>query len=171
MKKRILGIIGMIIIIIIIICIVVWFKSSTNSKQTLNDKQINSIIKDLNGVTSTCVVTEDNDPNGNLNKQGSYVGAVYFRLSQVDDAIAKEEYSTPLSDDACEEATAGGGQIEIYRNEDDAKGRNKYLSTTDSFIASGYHIVKDNLVIRVSNELTATQQKEIANKIIDLLEE
>ena len=168
MKKRTLVIIG--IIIIMIICIVIFINSSATSNQTLNDKQINNIIKDLNGVTSTCVVTEDNDPNGNLNKQGSYIGAVYFRLSQVDDAIASEEYSTPLSNDACDEGTDGGGQIEIYRNEDDAKGRDKYLSTTDSFIASGYHVVKDNLVIRVSNELTATQQKEIANKIINLLE-
>ena len=158
--------------------------NSSNSTNELKDSDIKKIIKNLDGAYSICVVTEDNDPNGNLNKQGGYTGAVYFRLKQVDEKVKNEaiknfgeefvengdwENNYDSFNNSCEAGTSSGGQIEIYPNKNDANKRNEYLSTLDGFLSGGYHVVKDTLVIRVSDESTSSQQKEIASEIIELI--
>lgn len=135
------------------------------------DKDVKAAIEKLDGVKSTCMVTEDNDPNGKLNKDGGYTGAVYFRLKQVDDQLAKEKYSSPYGDDACDVGTIGGGQIEIYANEKDANKRNDYLSSFDGSVVGDFHSVKGTLVIRLSDDLTASQQKDLEKQIIELMSE
>lgn len=148
-----------------------------NKNSLLNNPKavdIKNAIEKLEGVKSTCLVTENNDPNGKLNKQGGYTGAVYFRLKQVDEKNEKnekEEFPIEISEDACEAGTDGGGQIEIYANKKDAEGRNEYLSTIDSVISGGYHIVHGTLVIRISDKLTASEQKEFEEKMYNLLSE
>ncbi len=145
-------------------------KENDNLLNNPNDIEIAKLLEEkLDGVKSTCVVTEDNDPNGNLNKQGGYIGAVYFRLQQVDDVYAQKEYSVEISDDACDAGTSGGGQIEIYSNSDDAKKRDEYLSALDGFLSGGHHQQYNSIIIRISDELTATQQKELTEVIYDLL--
>lgn len=104
-------------------------------------------------------VTEDNDPNGNLNKAGGYTSTVYFESSNVNQA---EVYGTDLID----RGTDAGGAIEVYANSDDAERRNTYLATYDgTILASGSHEVLGTIVIRTSNELTATQQKQLTDAI------
>lgn len=146
--------------------------SSTPAKisQNPNDVDIAAALNTFEGVTSTCIVTEENDPNGSLNKDKSYVGAVYFRLSNVDDYLAKNDGFNNYSDDACVAGTAGGGQIEIYKNNEDAKLRDDTLASVDGTILKSYHELHDNFIIRLSNDLTASQQKEIALKIYELFE-
>ena len=79
-------------------------------------------------VTGISAVTEDNDPNGNLNKAGGYTSP------------------------------------------EDAEKRNTYLASFDgSIFASGSHSVIGTVVVRTSNELKASQQKEMEANIIAAL--
>ena len=108
-------------------------------------------------------VTEDNDPNGQLNKPGGYTATVYFESSNVDQ---NEVYGADL----IEKGTDAGGAIEVYATEEDAHKRNNYLATFDgTVLASGSHIVVGTVVIRTSNELTASKQKALEAKIISAL--
>ena len=183
-RGRKIWILIVVIIIAILITLCLLFYPKNNLTNNPKDTDIKNVLKKLDGAYSFCMATEDNDPNGNLNKQGGYTGAVYFRLKQVDDKIKKDDikdYGEEFvnSDDwsnrydeydnSCEAGTSSGGQIEIYPNESDAKKRDKYLSGLDGFLSGGYHTVEGTLVIRVSDELTSSQQKKIANEIIELL--
>ena len=108
-------------------------------------------------------VTEDNDPNGQLNKPGGYTATVYFESSNVDQ---NEVYGTDL----IEKGTDAGGAIEVYATEEDAHKRNDYLATFDgTVLASGSHRVVGTVVIRTSDELTASKQKALEAKIISAL--
>ena len=186
MKKKL-----KIIIIIFIICLIVGImlfvllnKEDNTLLNNPTDKEIESVIKNLKGVTSTCLVTEDNDPNGNLNKQGGYTGAVYFRLEQVDkkekaddikefgeDFVNSENWESYYEQfsDACDAGTDGGGQIEIYPNKSTAEKRDAYLSNLDGFLSGGSHTVAGTLVIRISHELSSSQQKALTTEIINML--
>ena len=105
-------------------------------------------------------VTEDNDPNGNLNKPGGYTSTVYFESTNVNQS---EVYGTDLID----KGTYAGGAIEVYANEEDAIKRNDYLATYDGGIfASGSHRVVGTVLIRTSNELPASKQKALEEKIV-----
>ncbi len=108
-------------------------------------------------------VTEDNDPNGNLNKPGGYTATVYFESSNVNQA---DVYGTDLID----KGTDAGGAIEVYANVEDAIKRNDYLATFDGgILASGSHKVVGTVLIRTSDELTASQQKALEEKVIQAL--
>lgn len=182
-KKILIGL-AVIIITILAIILILLFTNRNSLTNNPKDSEIEEVIKKLDGAYSTCKVTEDNDPNGNLNKQGGYTGAIYFRLKQVDEVVKKEaikdygedfvnsEYwENPYDEykDTCDAGTSAGGQIEIYKNKSDANKRDKYLEMLDGVPQSGYHVVEDTLVIRISDDLNATEQKEIVKQIIDLL--
>lgn len=122
-------------------------------------------IKNIDTITGYAAVTEDNDPNGNLNKPGGYTSTVYFASSQI-----KEKDKFWLDGTIIENATDGGGSIEVYATEDDAIKRRNYLATFDGTrTASGTHTVVGTILVRTSNYLTASQQKELEKKIIDNL--
>lgn len=108
-------------------------------------------------------VTEENDPNGGLNKPGSYVEQIYFSSNLINqDSI--------IGNDVIEKGTQCGGSIEVYENTNDANKRNEYLASFDGTIfASGSHMVIGTIVIRTSNELKASEQKELEDKIIEAL--
>lgn len=116
-------------------------------------------------VTAAKPVTEDNDPNGKLNKAGGYTATVFLESKNIN----KDEYG--LGNDVIENGTEGGGAVEVYANGEDAKARNDYLAGFDGagFFDSGSHTVIGTTVIRTSTNLTATQQKELQEKIIDAL--
>lgn len=108
-------------------------------------------------------VTEDNDPNGKLNKAGGYTATVYFESSNVN-----QENLDGTS--VIDKGTVAGGSIEVYANEEDANTRNEYLAGFDgSILSNGSHMVIGTVLIRTSDELTATQQKELTNKIKDAI--
>ena len=120
-------------------------------------------LKNVPGVMDISAVTEDNDPNGNLGKAGGYTAAVYFSHEKVNQS---EVYGSTV----IEKGTDCGGQIEVYETEDDANDRNEYLAVFDgSLLSSGSHTVIGTVVIRTSNELTASQQKELEANIISAL--
>lgn len=73
-------------------------------------------------------------------------------------------------DTPIERATDGGGCIEVYETVEYAEARNTYLASYDGTIFSGgSHTVCGTIVVRTSDELTATQQKELEEMIIAAL--
>ena len=115
-------------------------------------------------VVDISAVTEDNDPNGKLNKAGGYTAQVYFTSDLVNQGSV-------IGSTVIEKGTDGGGSIEVYANVEDAEKRNDYLATFDgSLFASGSHTVIGTVLVRTSDELTASQQKEMeANIIAELI--
>lgn len=115
-------------------------------------------------VVDISAVTEDNDPNGNLNKPGGYTATVYYSDDRI--SLDKSVYGNTV----IEQGTDGGGGIEVYATVEDAEKRRDYLSSFDGgILASGTHTVVGTVLVRTSNELTASQQQEMEAKIIEVL--
>ena len=125
-------------------------------------------IQGIETVGAMAPVTEDHDPNGKLNKQGGYIGCVYFRDSRIDLA---QLYFEGDSSDVVEIGTDGGGAVEVFKTVEDAEARNDYLASFDGsgFFSSGSHAVVGTMVIRTSDELTASQQEELTTAITNAL--
>lgn len=116
-------------------------------------------VKDIDGVAA---VTEDHDPNGNLHKPGGYTAQVYFSSP-----LADHSY---LDNDIIEAGTDGGGSVEVYKTVEEATKRDEYLATFDGTVtASGSHKVVGTCIVRTSDSLTATQQNELEDSIIEAL--
>ena len=128
---------------------------------------IASALKTIDTVDGVCIVTENNDPNGELNKKGGYIAAVYFSDNRAD----LESKSNPYSNykDICDEGTDAGGQIEVYSTTKDAKDRADYLSGFSGILGDGYDGGYGTSVIRISNKMTATQIKDLKEKVVDVL--
>lgn len=120
-------------------------------------------LQQLADIGEIAPVTEENDPNGNLNKAGGYTATVYFSHKNVN----KEDI---FGSDLIDKGTDAGGSIEVYPTEENAYRRNDYLSGFDgSALSSGSHTVIGTLVVRTSDKLTATQQKELEKDLIKVL--
>ena len=144
--------------------------SKKQYKQVVNPSEefVMQRILTVDDVVDARAVTEDQDPNGNLHKAGGYTSTVYFESKNVDqsDIYISGEYSDVLID----KGTDAGGAIEVYENVEDAEKRRDYLATYDGTIyANGTHTVIGTVLVRTSNKLTATQQKELEQKVIDAL--
>lgn len=132
-------------------------------KQITNPPEdfIKDKLQKIDSVTSIQAVTEDNDPNGNLNKQGGYTSSTYFSISNIDQ-------SSVYGSDTVDKGTDAGGCIEVYANTEDAEKRNAYLASFDgTALASGSHTILGTIVIRTSSKLTATQQKNLEQEIVE----
>jgi hypothetical protein len=103
-------------------------------------------------VTATRVVTEATDPNNYLGKSGQYqfVGSFYDTRAKSSEAVT-DNY-----------ATTSGGSIEIFSNNGDSATRGAYLAQfqTGAVQAGAYKVV-GNVVLRVSENYTASQQTEM----------
>ena len=144
--------------------------SKKQYKQVVNPSEefVLQRILTVDDVVDARAVTEDQDPNGNLHKAGGYTSTVYFESRNVDqsDIYISGEYSDVLID----KGTDAGGAIEVYENVEDAEKRRDYLATYDGTIyANGTHTVIGTVLVRTSNKLTATQQKELEQKVSDAL--
>ena len=144
--------------------------SKKQYKQVVNPSEefVMQRILTVDDVADARAVTEDQDPNGNLHKAGGYTSTIYFESKTVNqsDVYVSGEYADVLID----KGTDAGGAIEVYENVEDAEKRRDYLATYDGTIfANGTHTVIGTVLVRTSNKLTATQQKELEQKIIDAL--
>ncbi|NQI34245.1 EbhA [Streptococcus suis] len=134
----------------------------TNPAQSFIEERL----KEIDTITGVQSVTESNDPNGNLNKQGGYTASIYFTDSQVTEAVEGA--------DIVAKGTDAGGNIEVYKTLDEAKARDTYLSSFDGqgLLNPGSHYVYGTVIIRTSRHLTASQQttltEKIYNKLIEL---
>ena len=118
-------------------------------------------LKTIDGILEIAPVTEDNDPNGNLGKQGGYTAQVYFSYKGVNQSEVSGK-------DVIDKGTDCGGSIEVYRTVEEAKNRNDYLANFDgTILASGSHTICGTVLVRTSNYLKASQQQELERAIID----
>lgn len=144
--------------------------SKKQYKQVVNPSEefVMQRILTVDDVADARAVTEDQDLNGNLHKAGGCTSTIYFESKTVNqsDVYVSGEYADVLID----KGTDAGGAIEVYENVEDAEKRRDYLATYDGTIfANGTHTVIGTVLVRTSNELTATQQKELEQKVIDAL--
>ena len=144
--------------------------SKKQYKQVVNPSEefVMQRILTVDDVADARAVTEDQDLNGNLHKAGGYTSTIYFESKTVNqsDVYVSGKYADVLID----KGTDAGGAIEVYENVEDAEKRRDYLATYDGTIfANGTHTVIGTVLVRTSNELTATQQKELEQKVIDAL--
>lgn len=138
-------------------------------KQVTNPSE-QFVIERLTGlpnITGVEAATEQNDPNGNLHKDGGYTSAVFFSSDLVDQSqVYTDEAYTGIPS----AGTDGGGCVEVYATVEDAEERNTYLSAFDgSILRPGSHTVLGTCVIRTSDLLQASQQDAIEQSIIDSL--
>lgn len=120
-------------------------------------------LQGVDGVGDISAVTEDNDPNGQLGKAGGYTATVYFTSPLVNQGNV---YGSTVIEKGCD----GGGAIEVYANAEDANKRNDYLGAFDGgILSSGSHNVVGTVVVRTSDKLTASQQKQLEAAIIEAL--
>ncbi|MGM0125691.1 hypothetical protein IGI37_003090 [Enterococcus sp. AZ194] len=136
--------------------------SITQLKQVTNPSQDFVIpkLKEIQSIEDILPVTEDNDPNGNLNKAGGYTSAIYFSSTFVDQSMVSGM-------DLISKGTLAGGCIEVYKTAEEATKRNDYLATFDGGILStGSHTVLGTIVVRTSDNLTATNQKNLETEIV-----
>jgi hypothetical protein len=120
-------------------------------------------LETISSIIEIMAATEDNDPNGQLNKAGGYTAAIFFSSELIDQS--KISGSTVL-----DKGTVSGGSIEVYRTVADAEKRNNYLANFDGTIfASGSHTVIGTVVVRTSSKLKASQQQDLESNIIAAL--
>ena len=116
-------------------------------------------------VATIGAATEDNDPNGQLNKQGGYTAQIYFSST-----LVSPNAGNRTAEQVIEDGTNGGGSIETYKTVEEAEKRNIYLSSFDgTAFANGSHIVVGSCVIRTSNTLKASEQATLEEAIIEAL--
>lgn len=126
------------------------------------------VLKKLSGVENITAIeaaTEDNDPNGQLHKAGGYTSAIFFESDLVPDDTYFVDSSSTIA-----KGTMGGGSIEVYETVEDAEKRNTYLSSFDgTALSSGAHTVVGTVVVRISDEMKASDQNTMTERIIDAL--
>lgn len=135
------------------------------------DEFVMSRLQRIDTITEMGAVTEDHDPNNQLNKQGGYIGCIYFRDIRVDKSRLVVGPGEDIND-VIDVGTMAGGAIEIFANVQDATGRDNYmtnLGTQGLFARAGSHVVAGTLVVRTSDELKGSQQKQLTEDIINAL--
>lgn len=144
-------------------------KNSIDTKSEIADQLINPkeewVISKLENCTDIAhiqSVTESNDPNKLLNKDGGYTSTVYFTVKQITD---DDEYT-----DSIKLGTDGGGCIEVYKNINDAKSRCTYLeSFNNSILATGSYSLIGTMVVRTSYQLDEESQYNLTDEIFNSL--
>ncbi len=120
--------------------------------------------KTVKTITKVEAATEKMDANKLMNKAGEYYAYIALRSSLVKDETLNGQ--SPV-----EAGTDGGAVIEAFKTVKEAKARNKYLSAFDGSgaFSPGSHKVVGTLIVRTSNQLTASEQKTLENDIIQAL--
>lgn len=113
----------------------------------------------VDGITGTQMVTEAQNPDGLLGKEGGYSDCVYFALSVIDQ---KEVPGGSI----VAKGTDAGGAVEVYPTLADAEARVEYLAGFDGTVLySGSYAIVGTMVIRTSYKLTDEQQIEFTKAI------
>lgn len=116
-------------------------------------------------IAKIAAATEDNDPNGQLGKQGGYTAQIYFSSPLVNPA-----YANKPDLDVINAGTSCGGSIEVYATVTDAEKRDRYLAALDGgILSSGSHTVVGTMLVRTSSKLSASDQKKLEDEIINAL--
>lgn len=117
-------------------------------------------LRGIDGVGEIGAETEETDSNGLLGKPGTYYAKIDFISPLVDQTYVS-------GSTAVEKGNQGGGCVEVFETEEQAQKRNNYLASFDGgWLRSGSHKVLGTLIVRTSDELTASQQKKLEADII-----
>lgn len=130
-------------------------------KQITNpeEKWVNERLASIEDIIDTQPVTEEENPDGLLNKEGGYSSCIYFTIAE---ALPEEVPGNTI----VEKGTDAGGAIEIYTNLVDATARVEYLSGFDgTALYSGSYAIVGTMVIRTSYKLSNEQQLQLTNLI------
>ena len=122
--------------------------------------------KTVESITDVEAATEETDVNKLMNKEGGYTSYIAMKSSLI---VDEYDYYAEMS--PVETGTDGGAVIEAFKSAKEAKAREEYLASFDGagMLSAGSHEVDGTLLIRTSTELTATQQKELEENIIEAL--
>jgi hypothetical protein len=157
--------VAIVVALLVSITLLVGCSRSSAKTDLTNNPSIESVreaISVIKSITSIELVTEDNDPNKQLGKQGGYTGSLFFKSPLITDEIEESAIAA---------GTDGGGCIEVYAKKSDAEKRNEYLANFDgTALSSGSHKVIGTVVIRTSNKLKASQQLELETAIVNALQ-
>lgn len=127
-----------------------------------SDDFIMKRLQSVDSITSMAAVTEDHDPNKKLNKQGGYIGCIYFRDSRIKNTDIKDT----KSNDVIEIGTEGGGAVEVFKTEAEAQARDSYLEMIQSITGTtSSHYVRGTCVIRTSEHLKGSEQISLTDSI------
>lgn len=128
------------------------------------EEYILSCLENTPNIIEVAAVTEENDPNGDLNAEGGYYSAIFFSVDVIDQNEVNGE-------GVIDKGTDAGGCIEAYKTEADAQSRDEYLSNYDDswLFNAGYHTVIGTLVIRTSQKLSESDQVLLESNIINML--
>ncbi len=120
--------------------------------------------KKVDTITSVEAATEKTDPNNLINKDGAYYAYIAMKSSMVEEM----EPDLYTNDSPLEAGNAGGAVIEAFKTVKDAKNRSDYLASLHGpgLFWSGTSKVVGTLVVRTSEELTASQEKKLEKDII-----
>ena len=185
-------------VLVISVCMASVFAITSCGKlNNPSEEFVINCLENVDQITDIEAATEDHDPNKKLNKQGGYTAAVYFRIEDIE--LKREEetiewageeetfvsyyleangdsYDLYLDEDEDPDSpvdvgTDGGGQVEVYATVSDAEARDEYLGALDgSMFSNGSHFVLGTMVIRTSEYLTASQQHDLEDAIVEAFE-
>lgn len=130
--------------------------------ENITEDELVEVLKQIPGITEVAAVNSSNDINGGLSKEDGYTSEIFFKYNEV----VAPEYSNQT---AIEGGVHVGGAVEIFRNNDDAQSRVKYLDRL-AFLGSGGHVCIRNVVIRTSEVLSEDKQQLLANTIIQAID-
>lgn len=100
--------------------------------------------------------TEETDPNGLLGRPGAYIEKVTFKDERLPDQGLRLE---------------SGGTVEVFRTEEDARERQRYLRTTSAGIslATEYSEVAGPVLLRLSRGLAPDEAEAYFDALVALL--
>lgn len=139
--------------------------SNNSNKAKSGNELVQSVLDTVKAkvptVQQTRVYTESTDGNNMLNKQGSYqyAGSFYDTRTNYQPSV---EFDGSTDITKANYGVSAGGVIEVFANNVDAKKRYDYIQAIGSSIGApeGDRLV-NNVVLRVSENYTASQQKEM----------
>lgn len=133
---------------------------STPAKQTMDAKAIvDALAKNGMPISKIDVYTADNDPNKLLGRPGQYTSKVNFVDKRVDE---------PMNDSV---DVINGGSVEVFANDQDAKQRFDYVSNIAKAggMFAEYDFLDGNVLLRLSHDLTPTQEKQYEQALQKIL--
>ena len=120
---------------------------------------VESKLKNISSIKEIEAVTENNDPNKMLGKEGGYTSCIYFTISDIDSNSVE-------GDTVVAKGTDSGGAIEVFSSVEDAEARCEYLAGFDNtLLYSGSYAIVGTMVIRTSYRLDGESQLNLTNEI------
>jgi hypothetical protein len=143
--------------------------NSTNTQQTSKKLEGNALVQAVLDkvktatptVTDTRITNESNDSNNLIGKKGEYQFAGSFYDTRTGYKPMNDNLE-PIDIKTDNYKTTAGGSIEVFATNADAEKRGVLLEQFQSgVINAGAYKVSGNVVLRVSENYTASQQQEM----------